>query len=388
MRIIPITEKDNALFIQVALRLYQQDPHWIRPLDKDINDVFNKNKNKTFRFGEIQRWILQTDAGESIGRIAAFVNKKYKNKNDDGPVGGIGFFECINNQNAANLLFDTAKNWLQSRNMQAMDGPINFGERDRWWGLVTEGYKEPLYCMNYNPPYYVSLFEAYGFKLFYTQVCYGRDPQQEVTEKIISRHKEYANNPDFSFEILKKNKLAKYAADFATVYNKAWAGHGGMKQMAVPQAMSLFKRMKPVMDPKIACYVYYKNEPIAIFLNLPDLNQYFKYMNGKFGILQKLYFLYLLNFKPIHKFTGLVFGIVPEWQGKGIDAYLIYECSQILRSPPRNYTAYEMQWIGDFNPKMLNVAETLGGVWVTRKLGTYRYLFDRKKSFKRHPILN
>ncbi len=388
MRIIPITEKDNALFIQVALRLYQQDPHWIRPLDKDINDVFNKNKNKTFRFGEVQRWILQTDAGESIGRIAAFVNKKYKNKNDDGPVGGIGFFECINNQNAANLLFDTAKNWLQSRNMQAMDGPINFGERDRWWGLVTEGYKEPLYCMNYNPPYYVSLFEAYGFKLFYTQVCYGRDPQQEVTEKIISRHKEYANNPDFSFEILKKNKLAKYAADFATVYNKAWAGHGGMKQMAVPQAMSLFKRMKPVMDPKIACYVYYKNEPIAIFLNLPDLNQYFKYMNGKFGILQKLYFLYLLNFKPIHKFTGLVFGIVPEWQGKGIDAYLIYECSQILRSPPRNYTAYEMQWIGDFNPKMLNVAETLGGVWVTRKLGTYRYLFDREKSFKRHPILN
>lgn len=388
MRIIPITEKDNALFIQVALRLYQQDPHWIRPLDKDINDVFNKNKNKTFRFGEVQRWILQTDAGESIGRIAAFVNKKYKNKNDDGPVGGIGFFECINNQNAANLLFDTAKNWLQSRNMQAMDGPINFGERDRWWGLVTEGYKEPLYCMNYNPPYYVSLFEAYGFKLFYTQVCYGRDPQQEVTEKIISRHKEYANNPDFSFEILKKNKLAKYAADFATVYNKAWAGHGGMKQMAVPQAMSLFKRMKPVMDPKIACYVYYKNVPIAIFLNLPDLNQYFKYMNGKFGILQKLYFLYLLNFKPIHKFTGLVFGIVPEWQGKGIDAYLIYECSQILRSPPRNYTAYEMQWIGDFNPKMLNVAETLGGVWVTRKLGTYRYLFDREKSFKRHPILN
>jgi len=388
MRIIPITEKDNALFIQVALRLYQQDPHWIRPLDKDINDVFNKNKNKTFRFGEVQRWILQTDAGESIGRIAAFVNKKYKNKNDDGPVGGIGFFECINNQNAANLLFDTAKNWLQSRNMQAMDGPINFGERDRWWGLVTEGYKEPLYCMNYNPPYYVSLFEAYGFKLFYTQVCYGRDPQQEVTEKIISRHKEYANNPDFSFEILKKNKLAKYAADFATVYNKAWAGHGGMKQMAVPQAMSLFKRMKPVMDPKIACYVYYKNEPIAIFLNLPDLNQYFKYMNGKFGILQKLYFLYLLNFKPIHKFTGLVFGIVPEWQGKGIDAYLIYECSQILRSPARNYTAYEMQWIGDFNPKMLNVAETLGGVWVTRKLGTYRYLFDREKSFKRHPILN
>jgi len=388
MRIIPITEKDNSLFIQVAVRLYQQDPLWIRPLDKDINDVFDKNKNKAFRFGEVKRWIVQTEAGELIGRIAAFINKKYKNKNDDGPVGGVGFFECINDQNAANLLFDTAKNWLQTQGVQAMDGPINFGERDRWWGLVTQGYKEPLYCMNYNPPYYVTLFEEYGFNLFYNQVCYGRDPQQEVTEKIIIRHHEYAKDPDFKFETLKKNKLDKYAADFATVYNKAWAGHGGMKQMTVAQATSLFNRMKPVLDPKIACYVYYKNEPIAIFLNLPDLNQYFKYMNGKFGLLQKLYFLYLLNFKPIHKFTGLVFGIVPEWQGKGIDAYLIYECSQILRSPPRNYTEYEMQWIGDFNPKMLNVAETLGGVWVTRNLVTYRYLFDREKPFNRHPFLN
>ncbi|MBK8710943.1 MAG: hypothetical protein IPL97_03510 [Niastella sp.] len=388
MRIIPITEKDNSLFIQVAVRLYQQDPLWIRPLDKDINDVFDKNKNKAFRFGEVKRWIVQTEAGELIGRIAAFINKKYKNKNDDGPVGGVGFFECINDQSAANLLFDTAKNWLQTQGVQAMDGPINFGERDRWWGLVTQGYKEPLYCMNYNPPYYVTLFEEYGFNLFYNQVCYGRDPQQEVTEKIIIRHHEYAKDPDFKFETLKKNKLDKYAADFATVYNKAWAGHGGMKQMTVAQATSLFNRMKPVLDPKIACYVYYKNEPIAIFLNLPDLNQYFKYMNGKFGLLQKLYFLYLLNFKPIHKFTGLVFGIVPEWQGKGIDAYLIYECSQILRSPPRNYTEYEMQWIGDFNPKMLNVAETLGGVWVTRNLVTYRYLFDREKPFNRHPFLN
>lgn len=388
MRIIPITEKDNSLFIQVAVRLYQQDPLWIRPLDKDINDVFDKNKNKAFRFGEVKRWIVQTEAGELIGRIAAFINKKYKNKNDDGPVGGVGFFECINDQSAANLLFDTAKNWLQTQGVQAMDGPINFGERDRWWGLVTQGYKEPLYCMNYNPPYYVTLFEEYGFNLFYNQVCYGRDPQQEVTEKIIIRHHEYAKDPDFKFETLKKNKLDKYAADFATVYNKAWAGHGGMKQMTVAHATSLFNRMKPVLDPKIACYVYYKNEPIAIFLNLPDLNQYFKYMNGKFGLLQKLYFLYLLNFKPIHKFTGLVFGIVPEWQGKGIDAYLIYECSQILRSPPRNYTEYEMQWIGDFNPKMLNVAETLGGVWVTRNLVTYRYLFDREKPFNRHPFLN
>ena len=47
---------------------------------------------------------------------------------------------------------------------------------------------------------------------------------------------------------------------------------------------------------------------------------------------------------------------------------------------------YEMQWIGDFNPKMINIAETLDSK-PSRNLVTYRYLFDREKEFKRHPIL-
>jgi hypothetical protein len=86
-----------------------------------------------------------------IGRIAAFVNKRYKNKGDDVPVGGMGFFDCINNQEAADMLLDVARHWLGQRGMEAMDGPINFGERDKWWGLLVEGFHEPLWSMNFNP---------------------------------------------------------------------------------------------------------------------------------------------------------------------------------------------------------------------------------------------
>jgi len=92
--------------------------------------------------------------------------------------------------------------------------------------------------------------------------------------------------------------------------------------------------------------------------------------------------------KPNKKFTGIVFGVVPEWQGKGIDNYIIVEASNkyvITKESP--YTEYEMQWIGDFNPKMINVAESLGDVFRNRNLTTYRYLFDRMKEFKRHPTL-
>lgn len=388
MQIIEVANTETAReFLQVAVQLYKNDTNWIQPLDKDINDVFDSKKNKAFRFGEAVRWILKDDAGNLAGRIAAFVNRRYKTIGDEGLVGGVGFFECINNQDAANLLLDTAKNWLQQKDMYAMDGPINFGERDRWWGMVSEGYHAPLYCMNYNPPYYIGLFRNYGFKEFFNQICFSFDPAKKISPKIFNRHKEVAATPGFSFATIKKNQLEKFAEDFVTIYNKAWAGHGGLKQMAKEQALVLFKKMKPVMDEKIVYFTYYKNEPVALFLNIPDLNHYFKHMKGKFGLLQKLQFLWMQRFNPSKKFCGIIFGVVPEWQGKGIDAYMIGEASKILQIDPLPYTAYEMQWIGDFNPKMINVAQNFGDTFRTRNLITWRYIFDRTKEFKRHPLL-
>ena len=388
MQLTPVNDATTARqFIEVAVQLNKNDPNWIRPLDKDINEVFDKDKNKAFRFGAIERWILKDSDGNLIGRIAAFINKKYKNKGDDVPIGGIGFFECINKQDAADLLFDNAKHWLIQRGMEAMDGPINFGERDRWWGLITMGYFEPLYCMNYNPPYYVTLFEHYGFKMFYNQVCFGLDAGKKLSQKTLDRYKTFVDNPDISMRLMSKNELEQFAADFTIIYNKAWAGHGGLKQLAKEQVLIMFKKMKPVMDENVIYFAYYKNDPIAMFVNLPDINQYFKHLNGKFGLLQKLQFVWRQKFRRSKKFVGVVFGIIPEWQGKGIDAFIIGECARIVQVNPLLYTEYEMQWIGDFNPKMINVAESLGDTFRSRNLATYRYLFDRTKEFKRHPVV-
>jgi hypothetical protein len=122
-------------------------------------------------------------------------------------------------------------------------------------------------------------------------------------------------------------------------------------------------------------------------VNLPDLNQWFKYLNGKFGLVQKLQFLWYKRTRPCNRFLGIIFGVVPEFQGKGMDAYIIVESAKVIQ-PLKDYNDYEMQWIGDFNPKMLNVAESIGDTFRTRKLITYRYLFDRTQEFKRHPFLN
>jgi hypothetical protein len=386
MQLVEVSNKQQAKdFILVNVEVNKGNPNYIRPLDKDIYEVFDPKKNKTFRNGEAIRWLLENDNGELIGRIAAFTNKKYKNKGDDVPVGGIGFFDCINDQQAADMLFDVAKHWLIQKGMQAMDGPINFGERDRWWGLLVQGFAPPLYCLNYNPPYYKELFENYGFKNFYDQVCFSLKVADQVVSKYYQRHDERAKDPNFSSAHIKKNQLEKFASEFTIVYNKAWAGHGGLKELDKKVVLKMFKSMKPVMDEKISWFVYYKGEPVGIWINLPDLNQWFKYLNGQFSLWHKLKFLWIKRRKKVSKFVGLVFGIVPEWQGKGIDSYMIIEGANVIKGAML-YEDYEMLWIGAFNPKMINVAENLG-TYRSRILTTYRYLFDRTKEFKPHPVL-
>jgi len=388
MKLVEVTTPARAnSFIKTNVVINKNNPGYIRPLDKDIHKVFDAEKNKAFRHGTAKRWILLNESDELVGRIAAFVNKKYKNKGDEVPVGGIGFFDCINNQEAADMLFDVAKHWLIQNGMEAMDGPINFGERDQWWGLLVDGFQPPGYCMNHNYPYYQQLFENYGFKTFFNQICFGVDPKKKLNNKIFERHDAIAADPAYSASHISKKHLEKFAEDFTIVYNKAWAGHGGLKQMSKEVVLKTFKSMKAVMDERISWFAYHNGEPIAIFINIPDLNQWFKHLNGNFNLLHKLKFLWIKRTIPCKKFTGLVFGVVPEFQAKGIDAYIIGESAKIIQ-PQTAYSEYEMQWIGDFNPKMINVAENFGDTFRTRRLITYRYLFDRTREFKRHPILS
>jgi hypothetical protein len=386
--ILVASKNDEADFLKVHFEINQSNPNWIRPLDHDVMSVFDPTKNKYLKHGEIVRWVLKDNDHKLIGRIAAFVNRNYKNKGDKFPVGGIGFFDCIDNQNAANALFEKAKEWLSEKEMEAMDGPINFGDRDKWWGLLVEGYHQPIYNMNYNPPYYQMLFENYGFELFYNQICWSLEvasDAKQLDQKFYDNYDKYSNIPDFKVMHIRKKELSKFAEDFSTVYNKAWAKHEGNKEIAPAHALKLLKSIKPIMDEKLIWFTYFKDQPIAMWVNLPDINQIVKYLNGKFGIWEKLKFFALKTFGKNKNFVGLVFGIVPEFQGKGIDYYMIVEAEKEIKRST-SYKTLELFWQGDFNPKILNISKNLGGKQ-SRRLITYRYIFDRSRKFERHPII-
>jgi hypothetical protein len=379
-----LTMQHKKDFLLLPLKFYRDDPNWIRPLDKDVEAVFDPAQNKLFRSGECARFLLLDDTGNLAGRIAVFTSDKIFKKESQ-PTGGIGFFECVNDQSAANFMFDHCKSWLSARGIEAMDGPVNFGERDSWWGLIVNGFTPVPYKMNYNPPYYQALFENYGFQTYFEQWCYSLVVQNRLDEKFYERHAELKKDAAYKAVHLRKKDLAKFAEDFRIIYNKAWAKRGEGKELEAKQVQSFFRKMKPVIDEKVIWFVYYKGEPVAMWVNLPDINQLFGKFNGRFGLLEKLRFVWMLRRRISDKFIGLVFGVVPEHQGKGVDSYMIMEGANVIQSQ-QLYKDYEMQWIGDFNPKMVAIAENLG-TQKSRVLKTYRYLFDRSKPFERHRIL-
>lgn len=385
MEIIEVNSTELARqFLLLPLSLYKNDKNFIRPLDKDVESVFDKKKNKFFRHGELCRWILKKDH-KTIGRVAAFINKRTAKANDQ-PTGGMGFFECIDDQEAANLLLDTCKVWLTERDMEAMDGPINFGERDKFWGMLIEPFDPPTYNMSYNLPYYQGLFENYGFEVYFKQFTYMRPFQAPLEESYMEKAQRIANDSNFSFKFINKKELPKWAEYFREVYNSAWGGsHKNFKGMHKEQAMAIMKTMKPVMIDELVWFGFHNDKPICFFIMLPELNHIFKHINGKLDLIGKLKFLWYRHVKTIKHTYGVVFGVVPEHRGKGVEGAMVLAAAKYLQ-PKNKYETLEMNWIGDFNPKMIKIVEAVGGKKY-RTYHTYRYLFDREKEFKRYPMI-
>lgn len=379
------TSYDAKQFIKVAVKLYKNDPNWIRPLDNDINNIFNPEKNLLFKEGEAIRWILKDQNGDSVGRIAAFYNTRVANESEQ-PTGGCGFFECINSQEAANILFDASREWLLTKGMEAMDGSINFGDRDTFWGVLVDNFKEPVYGMNYNFPYYKDLFESYGFQNYFNQFCYSRTIDKPISEIVRVKYERIMASNEYTFRPIKIKDLKQVGRDFVKIYNKAWAGFGGVTEMTEKQGQELVKTLKPIVDPELIYFGFYKGEAIGFFIQIPDLNQVTKHLNGKFSLWHKLKLLYLLKVKKVcNNIVGLIFAVTPEHQGKGIESGMMNSFAKGIKSKKTHYKTLEFTWVGDFNPLMNRMMQTYVEGEKSTTHTTFRYLFDREKPFTRAP---
>lgn len=384
----PVTDNsDVEQFRRLPFRIYHNDPHWIPHLRQDIEEVFDPKQNTFFSHGAAQRWLLRDASNNVVGRVAAFVNERNAHTFQQS-TGGMGFFECIDNQEAAFVLFDQCKEWLEARGMEAMDGPINFGERNKYWGLITDNFESsPYYGQNYNPKYYVKFFENYGYKVYFNQLIFNRSfhkPLPPIYERHCRRLHEQGH---VSIRHYEKSKSLEYARYFMEIYNSAWQTHDNFKEMTEEQALALLKRIKPIVDPDVLMFAFYEGKPAAFMIALPNVNELWKKVGDNKNWLGLLKFLYYKTVSPPKSVYGVAFGVKPEFQNRGLEGLFFEDIlNRVAATPNYKYDSYIVTWIGDWNPKMLKLMEALGCQHI-RTMATYRKLFDEQATFERAPII-
>ncbi len=386
MQVIQVANKKMVdEFHQVPEKIYRNDRNWIPQLRVFIENVFDPLKNAKFKTGEAKRWILEKD-GEYVGRIAAFFDPDYASGYEQ-PTGGCGFFECINNKEAAFLLFNTAKSWLIGKGMEAMDGPINFGENFFNWGLLVNKFKPQTFGMPYNPAYYQKLFEDYGFKTYYEQYSYMLDiTNPDLPDRFWKIAEWVTHKPGYNFEHFTFAESEKYLNDFIEIHRQAWNAHGNYKPVKIEELREMLNEAKSFVEEEFIWYVYHNKIPIGFFMMIPDLNQIVQTLkNGKLGFLKVIKMAWLKRHKVISRCRVIVLGIVPKYQNRGIESGIFFHLKKVMLKKYW-YNEMEMSWVGDFNPKMNALFKSFGATKTNTHI-TYRYLFDPEKEFKRAPVI-
>ncbi|MFO8000738.1 MAG: GNAT family N-acetyltransferase [Marinilabilia sp.] len=370
------TKKQRQQFLDVVDTVYKNDDNYVRPLDMSIEKIFDPATNDFFQHGEAVRFLLFDDNGKPIGRVAAFVNEN-KAYGFSQPTGGMGFFECINDKEAAFKLFDTAKEWLAERGMEAMDGPINFGENDTFWGLLVEGFTQPAFGIQYNPPYYKDFFEDYGFVNYFEQVTNHLDLQKPFPERFWKIAGWVGRKPGYHFRHFTWEESEKFIQDFIEIYNDAWRFHENFTPMKADTLRNTLAEAKDFMDEELIWFAYYEDTPIGFIVQFPDVNQIIKHFNGKMNLINKLRFAYLKWRKVMTRTRVVILGVRPRWQRNGIESGIFWHLRNAVARKPW-LKEMELSWVGDFNPKMRALHEAVGSEFGKKHI-TYRYLFDEEK---------
>ena len=389
MKIVEVlTPADKKEFHDFPRQLYKDDPYWVCPLDSLIENVFNPAGNNTFEHGEAIRWILVDDSEKTIGRVAAFINR-VRSSAQRQPTGGMGFFEVVQDREAAFMLFDTAKEWLAARGMEAIDGPINFGENDSYWGLLVEGFMQQGFGMPYNKKYYRDFFESYGFRNYFEQYSYhrivrGTDKKIEnFPERIMKIAEWLSRRPGYSFRHFEVRNRQKYFADICEIYNSTWTY---LKEDFTPLEPAVLEeslgKAKPVLDKELIWFAYFDDKPIGFFILLPDLNQILKHLNGKLNLWNIIKFLYYKMTNEITRVRAIAGGVAHSHQNTGVESAIFYQLYQVFKRK-KWLKEMELSWVGDYNPKMLAIYEALGAQKAKVHV-TYRFMINKDLEFNRY----
>jgi GNAT superfamily N-acetyltransferase len=359
------TRKEMAEFIELPWNIYKDYPLWVPPLKSSVAQLLNRKKHPFWKFSTGEFFLAHRN-GQTIGRIIALVDNNYNSYHDE-QMGVWGFFECENDPEAALLLFQAAEQWVLEKGMTFLRGPLN-PSTNYETGLLIQGFdKAPALMMSYNPPYYLELIHAAGFRKEKDLFSYRFTNDFEIPEWALSLSNKLHQKGDVSIHYPEK-----WSEDdirlLCSVYHECWKDNWGFVPTTEEEEKELAKNLLPILEAEFAFFMYHKGELAGICLFLPDFNPLLKRFDGKLG-LSALYKKFMYE-SEITGFRALLFGIKKQYRQMGLPLlalkYLIDLCE---KKPQYNYA--ELGWSLEDNDEMNRLYED-GGLKPDKRYRVYR----------------
>ena len=362
MRTRPVESKaDLKAFIQFPYDHYRDDPVWVPPLRFDQRNHFNPKTNPFLEHCEYQLFLLE-DVGKRIGRIAAFIDTiatEYWGEQ----IGLFGYYECIQNPEAARLLLEAARNWLLEKGCTRMRGPWSFVSQE--WGSVVEGFTPPPTIMGpYNPPYYNDDYAAFGLDKAKDMLCWYVSSAEGylIPERIMKLTDAVAQRYQVKIRHMDLKQYDREVEHILELSNSSIIGNWGYSPVTEAEGQAIARDLKLIVQERGVVFAEDKDgQVIGFAIALPDLNSVIQGLNGRLfpvGIFRLLFGLPRLT---RYRLFGL--GVAPEYQRKAIDSLIYRALYEALYTED---TWVEINYVLEDNWPMINAIKKLNATPLRR----------------------
>ncbi len=330
--------EDYHQFVSVVFELYRNDRLFVPPLIEEEIKLIDKDSNPFYKNAERVLFIAYRD-GRVAGRIAAIVNRRHNEIHKD-RIGFFGFFESVDDVRVASALFEPVEEFLKSRGMDYIRGPMNPSMNDTCGVLVKGFFSEPVFMMPYNRKYYVDLIESVGFKKDKDLYAFYLSTSNKPAKRLL-RIAEYVQR---KYSITLRNFSRKhFDRDVEIIhhlYSKAWENNWGFVPPTIEEFRYGTEDFKKVIPEELVIIAERDGKPCGFSAIVPDFNQMLKHLNGRITPLNALKALYLM--RKIDNYRLITLGVLPEYRKMGIDLLLYIKSFEAVEK--RGGRGGELSW--------------------------------------------
>ena len=365
LHISPVkNDADMMEFISLPWEVYLDNPYWVPPLVSERRDFHNADHNPFFEHAKVEYYIARRGS-KVVGTIASFTNEKY-NQFQGVNTGFFGFFEVLDDEEAAAALLRTAEKWAKDAGHDTILGPAQFSTNDEV-GLLVDSFDDaPRVLMTYNPPRYMDYIEHAGFQKsmdLWAFALHIEDFMQNIPPKLLRVVEKIKKRYKFVVRPLNMRDFNHEVELFKRVYHKSWERNWGFVPMTDAEIHRLAQELKQIIDPELAFMVEQDGEVVGVSLSLPDLNQPLRLAYPKPGQPEPLTMIKLIwHWKVRRRVDWLrvfALGVMPEFRGRGVDALMYIETAR--KASAKGYKWAEMSWILENNVMMNRAIRLMGG---------------------------